>query len=234
MNKKILILLALAVLAVGCGDSSEDTVVNPGPTTGSVVQTTFLRIAHMVPAGQNYDVYVNGQRVLTNLTFGHFHDYLAVALNSDIKVTQANNESIVLAERKLNATANGYGTLALSGTPGDVLDTVYADEVADSPAQASLRLINSSDDNLSISLTRTDTTVIVGPVLYPNATNYVEVQPGTYNLEVRDGLNNVVATESGVVLEAGVNFSAYFYGSEGTGTQTLVVVADLTTQGNPG
>ena len=234
MNKKILMLLALAVLAVGCGDSSEDVVVNPGPNTGAVVQTTFLRVAHMVPAGQNYDVYVNDQRVLSNLTFGQFTDYLAVALNSDIKVTQANNESIVLVERKLNATANGYGTLTLTGTPGDILDTVYPDEIAESPGQASIRLVNASDDNLSISLTRTDTTVIVGPVLYPNATNYVDVQPGTYDLEVRDGLNNVVATETGVELDGGANFSAYFYGSEGTGTQTLVVVADLTTQGNPG
>ena len=187
-----------------------------------------------MPAGQNYDIYVNDQRVLSNITFGQFTDYLAVALNAEIKVTQAGNENIVLAERTLNGTANGYGTLALSGTPGNILDTVYPDEVAESPAQASIRLINSSDDNLSISLTRTDTTVIVGPVLYPNTTNYVEIQPGTYDLEVRDGLNNVVATSSGVVLEAGVNFSAYFYGSEGTGTQSVVVVADLTTQGNPG
>lgn len=232
----ILVLTALAALVVGCGGSDDDDVVfNPGNTGGgNVVATTFLRLAHFVPAATNYDVYVNDQLVLSNLTYGQFTDYLAVATNARVEVTQAGNRNNVRLTRTLSGTPNGYGTLALTGNTTNVLGVVFPDAVAESNVQSSIRLVNASEDSFTISLTRTDATVVVGSVTYPDATNYAQVAPGTYDLEVRDGSNNVIATETGVVLDAGVNYSAYFYGTEGTATQELVVVADLTTQGRPG
>jgi uncharacterized protein DUF4397 len=232
----IFMIAALAVLVVGCGGSDDEVIVNPGSTGGggNVVATTFLRLAHFVPAGQNYDVYVNDRLVLSNLTFGQFTDYLAVATNARVEVTQAGNRNNVRLTRTLTGTANGYGTLALTGTSTNILGVVFADAVAVSNQQSSIRLVNASQDSFTITLTQPNSTVVVGSVTYPDATNYAQVAPGTYDLQVRDGSNNVIATETGVVLEAGVNFSAYFYGTEGTNTQQLVVVADLTTQGRPG
>ena len=238
-NKITLFLIGLmTVFAMGCGDSNDDLVFNGNQNNnGNVVAgTTFLRLAHLVPAGQNYDVLVNDQVVLSNLTFGQFTDYLAVATNARIRVTQAGNEDIVLIDRTLNAGNGTYATLALAGTPGpgNVLATTYADAVAQAENLSSIRLVNGSQDNLTISLFRTDDTLIVGSITYPNATNYAQVQPGTYNLEVRDSNNVVVASVNDVTLNAGANYSAFFFGDAGTSTQNVLIVADLTTQGIPG
>lgn len=233
-NKIWTVLLALLTLfAVGCGSSSDDiNVVNPGQGGGGNVNTTtFLRIGHLVPAAQNYDVYVNNQRVLNNITFSQFTDYLAVPANARLRVTPAGNQNISILDQTLNLQINTYTTLVATGVPQDVDAIFYTDNITATPGLATVRLVNASEGNNSVSLTQSDGSLVVGSVDFPFATNYVEVNPGTFNLEVRDLQNNVLVTLPGVSFDSGSNYSVYVLGQQSSQTLDALVVVDSTTQG---
>ena len=234
MKNKIwtLLLALLTLFAVGCGSSREDiTVVNPGPGGGGNVNTTFLRIGHLVPAAQNYDVYVNNQLVLNNITFSQFTDYLALPANARLRVTQAGNINNTILDRTLGLQTNTHSTLALTGVPANVNPIFYTDTITATQGLATVRLVNASEGNNSVSLTQSDGTLVVGSVDFPFATNYVEVNPGVFNLEVRDLQNNVLVTLPGVSFDAGSNYSIYVLGQQSSQTLDAVVVVDSTTQG---
>jgi hypothetical protein len=234
MRNRILCLLftLFALVFAGCGDSEEDitriiTPVNPG----GQVNTTFLRVAHLVPAAQNYDVYVNNRLTLTNITYGQFTDYLAVPANARIRVTRVNNQSLVFVDRTLNLPAAAYSTLAITGTPTDVVSTLYTDNITAATGTSTIRLVNSSSGNNSVSLTRTDGTLVVGSVDFPNATNYVDVAPGNYNLQIRDLQDNVLIELPNVNFVANTNYSVYVAGQDASNTLGAVIAVDSTTQG---
>lgn len=229
-----IMLALLAVLAVGCGDSNDDVaVVNPGTpgTGGGGSTTTFVRLAHLVPGGANYDIYVNNQLTLNNLTYGQFTDYLALPTNARIRVTVSGNQNVTLLNRTLASQASTYQTLTLTGVPSDIVSNLYTDDVTPDQGVATVRLVNASSGNNSVSLTEDDGSLVVGSVDFPNATNYVQVTPAVYDLQVRDLQDMVLLELPDVEFVAGTNYSVYVAGQDSSNTLGVVVAVDSTTQG---
>lgn len=227
-----LVMSLLAIIAVGCGSSSDDFhPIYPGDTVNPPAGTQYLRIGHAVPAAQNYDVYVNDTLTFRNISYGQFTDYVGIAARARVKVTRVGNSNEVILDRRIDQPANTYSTLVLTGAPLEVTSTLYQDDVVGTPGTATIRIINSSSGDDAVRLTRLNGDAVVGAVEYPFATDYVNIGQGANSFQVRDQFNNVLATTTPANLVNGAVYTVYLIGQEASLTQEALLIVDSTTAG---
>jgi hypothetical protein len=176
-----------------------------------------LRVAHLSPDAPAVDVYVGGNRVVTNATSGSVSPYLRLPGGSAaVKVTRAGAGAGApgLLELAVPIAGGRAYTLATAGRLAELQGLVLTDDVATPAAgKAKLRLVHGSPNAPAV-----DVAVAGGPVLFRDvsfreASDYVEVDAGAYNLEVRPAGQTVVALPvPGVRVQPGVTYTVFGYG----------------------
>ena len=187
---------------------------------GGMNNSSSLRVAHMSPDAPNVDVYVNNETFLENVSFGTISNYSSVPPGEyAVRITAAGNESAVVFDDNVTLEAGAY-TLAATGEISEGADTdfeplILADESASSD-NASVRVVHVSPDAGSVNVTVNATgAAIADNVTFGNATDYVEVPPGSYTLDIRatteDNTGPIVASYD-VSVEGGTAYSAFAAG----------------------
>lgn len=224
-----------SVFAVGRVSNSTLSALSAVDVKVPVVNTQ-IRVAHLSPDAPNVDVWVDGNRVLTNVPFKAISDYLTVPAGSyRIQVSPAGASTPIVIDANVTFDGNKAYTVAATGLLGsnDLKPIVLVDDRSPDPAKAKIRFVHTSPDAPAV-----DIAVKNGPVLFSNikfreAGNYLAVNPASYDLEVRlAGTTTVALNVAAVQVNAARNYVVFAVGLAGNSTLSALLRTEVLTSIN--
>ena len=209
-------MLALAVTLVGFGlsASAQDSDAR-------------VRITHASPDAPAVDIWVNGSPAVTNLAFGQSTDLIPLPAGSyDVAVTPAGStdpeaDAVISATLTLEAGA-AYDVVA-TGLLANITASVYPldlSPVADGNTR--IEVIHASPDAPAVNILASGTPIIED-LQFPEASGYLEVPAGTYDIQVAVTESGAVALDlPGTALDAGQVYQVIAVGLVSDGSLTVL------------
>lgn len=194
-----------------------------------------VRAVHASPDAPPVDILVNGVPAWTNVPFKAVSSYASLTPGTyNIRVVPAGSVAPVMIDANLTVEAGKDYTVAATDVLANIAPLVLADDNrAPAAGQARARFVHASPDAPAV-----DVAVTGGPVLFRNyafgeASPYIDVPAGTYNLEVRlAGTTTVALALPNVTLEAGAVHSVFAMGLVADGSLSAVISADNAVAGS--
>jgi hypothetical protein len=176
-----------------------------------------VRVLHASPDAPAVDVYVDGTEAISNLAFESITDYVTLPAGDhqvEVFPASANGTGDPVIDATLTLTAGKDYTVAAAGLLADIEPVVLEDNnAAPAAGQAHLRVVHLSPDAPNVDIYAEGAGVVVSNLPFKEAADYLPLNAGTYNLEVRVAGTQTVALElPGVALEAGKVYSAFALG----------------------
>lgn len=204
--------LWIGVMGVGlCGGCVPMT--DPPPNTASA----RLRVVHASPDAPAVDVCVEGQVAFADAAFPGATDYAELEAGTyAIRVTQsgAGCGSAAVISADLPLEADDEVTVVALNELSEIEPLVLIDDnTAPTSGNAKVRFVHASPDAPTVDITLTDGTTLFDDASFKEASDYLEVPAGTYDLQVRDetGANVVLALDD-VGLGAGRIYTVFAVG----------------------
>jgi hypothetical protein len=185
-----------------------------------------VRVVHASPDAPAVDVWVSGAKAFTNAPFKGITGYAALDPGSyNVKVVPTGATEPVVIDANLDLMADKDYTVVAVGKLAEIAPLVLLDNNAQPAAgKAHVRFVHASPDAPAV-----DVAVKGGPVLFANVPfkgvgDYLPVDAGTYDLEVRiAGTDTVALSVPGVKLADGTVYTIFAMGLAG-GTPKLQAV----------
>jgi hypothetical protein len=221
-----------SAFAVGSLEAGTFTVV---PALDASIPTTAqLRVLHGSPDAPPVDVVLNGVRVFGNLPFGQSSILLTVPVGENqIQIIPSGGsleDSPVVIDATLPFEGGTQTTVIASNSLADIEANVVADDLDTRPRRAQIRVGHFSADAPNVDIAPGDARpadALLKDVAYQDVSDYLAVQAGEYDLDVREpGRRAVIAELPVLQLERGTNYSAYAIGSPADGTFQVVLLVD--------
>ena len=215
--KKFLMVLSSVVLLLGLA----------APALAQTGQAR-VRVVHASPDAPAVDVWVNDGVAFSGAPFKGITNYAALDVGTyNVKVVPAGATEPVVIEADLALEAQDYTVVAV-GLLADIEPLVLVDNnSAPAAGKAHVRFVHASPDAPAV-----DIAVKGGPVLFSNIAfkevgDYLPVDAGTYDLEVRlAGTETVALDVPGVALEDGTVYTIFAMGLAG-GEPALTAVPSV-------
>ena len=187
-----------------------------------------LRVIHASPDAPAVDVYVGGQVLVEGAELGAVTDFYTMATGSaDVTIVPAGGDPVeAVAEVTIDLADGVTYELAVTNFL-DSLETVLytVDDSEVTEGNARVRVIHLSPDTPPIDVAVTGGDVLFEADEFTNATEYIEVPAGTYDLEVRPfGSEDVAVALPGTELEAGAVYEFLGIGSLEDGSLHVIAV----------
>jgi hypothetical protein len=180
-----------------------------------------ISVVHASPDAPLVDIYVDGERALTGLGFGWWSNWIALPAGEyrvQVAPTGTTADDAVI-DATLSLVEGTAYQVAATGFVAEVAPQVFeADfsELADDTAR--IRVVHTVPDAPAVDIALAGGDVLVSGLEFPNASGYLEVPAGTYDLEVRvSGTEDVVLPLPGVELSGGTVYDAYAIGTAADG-----------------
>ena len=158
--------------------------------------SSLVRVFHAAPQAPNVDVYVNDQMVFSNLAFGDFTRYVYLDEGEyNVSVYLAGQKDRPVINQMVDVPSQQIFTIAATENLDNLGLLVIPDKVSKSPSQnySSVRVIHLSPNAPGVDIL-VDGDTLFEDVAYGEGTDYVDLNPGTYNVNV------VLNTDKSVVL----------------------------------
>ena len=158
--------------------------------------SSLVRVFHAAPQAPNVDVYVNDQMVFSNLAFGDFTRYVYLDEGEyNVSVYLAGQKDIPVINQMVDVPSQQIFTIAATGNLDNLGLLVIPDKVSKSPSQnySSVRVIHLSPNAPGVDIL-VDGDTLFEDISFGEGTDYVDLNPGTYNVNV------VLNTDKSVVL----------------------------------
>jgi hypothetical protein len=193
--------------------------------TAAAADNAWVRVVHASPDAPNVDIWLDGTKVLTDVPFTAVSDYLEVpAGDHNVQVTATGDTSPVIDANVTVAAGSAY-TIAATGMLADIAPVVLTDDVVTVAGQSKLRVFHASPSApASVDIAVTDGPVLVEGLAYGEATGYLTVDPGTYDLEIRAAGDTAAALTLSADLTAGTNVTAIAMDGGDDGVQVIVAL----------
>ena len=205
--------------------------------TSLAADTANVRVLHASPDAPAVDVYLDDNIVdaLTNVPFGVISDYLKVpAGDHNVKVYATGTTSGPVIDADVTLAAGKAYTVAATGAVADIKAQVLQDDPKPAASTAKVRIVHFSADAPAVDVATAGSAVdeaVVKNLAYPDATDYLALPGGTYDLEVRlAGEATVALALPDVKVQNGRAYSVFAVGSAaspaigGNALQTVVAV----------
>ena len=183
-----------------------------------------VRVAHLSPDAPAVDVYVGGEPFVTDVSSGTITDYEdTTPAEQQVTVTVADNESAVLFNQTLPLQASDY-TIVATGevTPGarTAFTPIVLQDNGTTPDEntSAVQLVHTAPGVSTVDVTieqNNSTTVLYDNVSFANASQYVQVPAGEYDLQIRAataGNDGEIIETVGVEVEGGETYTAFATG----------------------
>lgn len=157
---------------------------------------SLVRVFHAAPQAPNVDVYVNDQMVFSNLAFGDFTRYVYLDEGEyNVSVYLAGQKDRPVINQMVDVPSQQIFTIAATGNLDNLGLLVIPDKVSKSPSQnySSVRVIHLSPNAPGVDIL-VDGDTLFEDISFGEGTDYVDLNPGTYNVNV------VLNTDKSVVL----------------------------------
>ena len=201
-RRRVLAGVGATVVLAGCnggngngGDDEETATPTDAETdtptdTPTMTASARVRAAHMSPNAPNVDVYVDGDAVLEDVSFGDISGYLELDAGTyTVEITPAGDPDTTVFNGDVSVEAETDYTVAAIGEVGDDVDQsfealVLEDDNSDpGDDTARVRAVHASPDAPAVDITA-DGDVLFDGVEFGESDS-VEVPAGDYTLEVR-------------------------------------------------
>ena len=194
----------------------------------------MVRVLHASPDAPAVDVYVDGEKVgapLAGLEFGDLSSYVKLQGGTyDLKVCAAADETVCPIEAdNVGIEAGTAYTIAATNELASIEAQIIVDDPTPAEGEADVRVVHFSADTPAVDvLTQDGATEVVDGLAYPDATEYLALDPGAYDLKVcADADNSVCPLDPDMLdVEGGVAYSVFAIGSLEGETLTAVVSVD--------
>lgn len=181
-----------------------------------------VRIVHASPDAPAVDIWVDGDVAVEGLEFGSATDLIALPAGSyDVAVTATGDD---LENAVIEATLDLEGGAAYEVAAVGFLDNIGAQVYplnlsVIGEGQARVRVVHASPDAPAVDIALADGTILIDGLEFPNASDSLEVDAGSYDLQVlASGTDTVALDLPGVAFDAGTVYSIYAIGSLDEGT----------------
>ncbi len=175
-----------------------------------------VRVIHASPDAPAVDVFVDGNAVLTNVAFPAISQYLTLPAGAHTVAVAPAGQGAGAAVITANPTlaADGAYTVAAVGTLANIRGEIYNDNLAAPAAgKAHVRVIHASPDAPAVAVKVASGPTLISSLAFPNASDYLPVDAGTYNLQVTPaGANDVVIDLPNTTLTAGTIYDVVAVG----------------------
>lgn len=209
------------------------TLPAPGGSAGAA-SAARVRVVHASPDAPAVDVIVNGSKVpaLTNIVYFTASDYLELPAGSyDIQVVPAGTGGPpVIDATGIQLEAGKTYTIAAGDRLSAIQPVVFEEPpiVAD-PRRAYLRVYHLSPDAGPVDVRVAGGPALVSGLDFPNASDYVPVDPGTYDLQVVAAGTDTVALElKGAQVTGGKVYDVFAHGLASGAPALAATVAERT------
>lgn len=158
--------------------------------------SSLVRVFYAAPQAPNVDVYVNDQMVFSNLAFGDFTRYVYLDEGEyNVSVYLAGQKDRPVINQMVDVPSQQIFTIAATGNLDNLGLLVIPDKVSKSPSQnySSVRVIHLSPNAPGVDIL-VDGDTLFEDISFGEGTDYVDLNPGTYNVNV------VLNTDKSVVL----------------------------------
>ncbi|MGZ9161217.1 MAG: DUF4397 domain-containing protein [Candidatus Limnocylindrales bacterium] len=186
----------------------------------SAADTAKVRVLHASPDAPAVDVYLDDAKVdaLTNVPFATISGYLDIpAGDHNVKVYATGSTTDPVIDADVTVAAGARYTIAATNAVASITAQVLEDKPSPDCDTASVRVVHFSADAPAVDVATTGSDpadAVVKNLEYPNATGYVALPAGSYDLEVRlAGTTTVALPLPGVAVEACNAYSVFAIGS---------------------
>jgi len=185
---------------------------------------SYVRILHASPDAPAVDIYANGILIAKNLSYKQLTDYVPVkAKEYTIQVFPAGETVNPVITTNITVPAKGCFTVAAVGVLENIsllpFVEVYMPMV--DKRSAYIRFAHLSPNAPAVDIALPDGTVLFSDIQYQEYTDYINVAPGNYTLQVKlAGGDDVVLTVPNVKLLPGTIYTVFAVGLAG-GTPPL-------------
>ena len=158
--------------------------------------SSLVRVFHAAPQAPNVDVYVNDKMFFSNLAFGDFTRYVYLDEGEyNVSVYLAGQKDRPVINQMVDVPSQQIFTIAATGNLDNLGLLVIPDKVSKSPSQnySSVRVIHLSPNAPGVDIL-VDGDTLFEDISFGEGTDYVDLNPGTYNVNV------VLNTDKSVVL----------------------------------
>jgi len=190
----------------------------------------YVRVVHASPDAPNVDVWVDGGKVLSDVPYTAVSDYLELAAGTyNVQVVETGTTSPAFIDADLTFDAGTGYTIAATGK---VADSTFGpvvlsnDDLAPVSGKAKLRVFHASTAapaSVDIALAPGGDVLIPG-LAFNTATDYLELDPATYDLEIRAAGDSAAALTISPTLEADTNYTAIAMDGGEAGVQVIYAV----------
>jgi hypothetical protein len=179
------------------------------------MQPAQIRILHASPNTPAADIYVNGQRIVQNITFKQHSNYIPLPQGQyRIDVYPTSTQSAPLFSAIVPAMGGYIYTIAAAGDIAKLQLLSFVDSTYLPYGKAKLRFIHLSPDAPAVDLVMKDSDILFANVPFKQATEFLEVSSGSAELEVHvTGMKNVILSlPDDVKVEANKIYNIYAIG----------------------
>lgn len=187
--------------------------------------SSLVRVFHAAPQAPNVDVYVNDQMVFSNLAFGDFTRYVYLDEGEyNVSVYLAGQKDRPVINQMVDIPSQQIFTIAATGNLDNLGLLVIPDKVSKSPSQnySSVRVIHLSPNAPGVDIL-VDGDTLFEDISFGEGTDYVDLNPGTYNVNVVLNTDKSVVLPLKVTLNPDKIYTIYIIGNPPT-LQALQVV----------
>lgn len=191
--------------------------------------TSYIRILHASPDSPNVDVFANNKRIVKDLSYKQFTEYLPLPSGSYvIKIYPAGTKTNPVLSTTLGISPKSVNTVAVTGLlPGISLFTIPEPPVSQVTGRACIRFVHLSPDSAALDLTTPNGDKIFANVGYKGVTGYSCVPSGRHSIQVRTaGTNRVLINDPYLRLLPNRYYTIYTVGTSG-GTVPLQILIAL-------
>ncbi|WP_433742712.1 DUF4397 domain-containing protein [Falsibacillus pallidus] len=145
-----------------------------------------VRILHAAPDLKSVDVYINAQKVLSNISFKQASTYLTLPSGKyHIDIYPSGTSVTTVISKKVTIEQGKNYTLAAVGQGEKLQLLPYADIPGVPPNEAKIRFIHLSPDTPALDIAVKGRDVVFKDVAYKQASEYLGITPMTVELEAR-------------------------------------------------
>ena len=174
---------------------------HPGPHSSSM--PSMVRFLHAAPDVKDVDIYVNGNRVLRDVSYKTSSSHMQLQPGKyQVDIYPAGESVSTVISKKILVEPGRVYTAAIAGPANNIRLLMYEDSPQTPVGETKARFIHLSPDAPAVDIAGKNGDVIFPNVSYKQASTYLALTPMTVTLEAKvAGTKNTVLTIPDVKLE---------------------------------
>ncbi|MEO2076509.1 MAG: DUF4397 domain-containing protein [Bacillus sp. (in: firmicutes)] len=173
-----------------------------------------VRILHTSPDAPNVDIYINGKRVIRDLSFKQVSNELSLKPGKyHVDIYPAGNMVDSVLNKKITVAPGKSYTLAAIDSVKKLRLLVFQNEPTPPLNEAKVRFIHLAPNAPTLDIAVKDRDVVFPKVSYKQATEYLGLTPMTVDLEAREaGSKEVILPMPKVTFQPNESYTIVFLG----------------------